>query len=113
MKTTSIALSCAALVLIFPAIARTSARRIAPAGPWVGLRQAPLEGLPRVILTLSDDSGRLMGGIVFSAVSRHDTPSCMIGCHALAIVNLRVDGYMLRVEVIPDGHSLERERPRV
>ena len=37
---------------------------------WAGVWQATLEGLPGMILTLSDDSGELGGTVVFNGLSQ-------------------------------------------
>jgi len=112
MKTASIALTCAALALLFPAIARTPAQPPSSATHGFGLWQAPLDdGLPSVILTLADDSGRLIGGIVFNSVSRHDGPPRILSHHPRAIMNLRVDGYTLRFVVIGRNDGLGGDRP--
>ena len=111
MKTTSIALTYTALALIFPAIALTPAQPPSSAPHASGLWRAPHdEGMPGVILTLADDSGRLIGGIVFNALSPNDGPS-RISRHPHAILNLRVEGYTLRFVIIRRGDSLRGERP--
>jgi len=111
MKTASIALTCAALALIFPGIARTPVQPPSSATHGLSLPQAPLEGLPGVILTLADDSGRLIGGIAFNAVAGYLAPSRIIGRHAQAIMNLCVEGYTLRFVVIRPGDGLKGEGP--
>lgn len=112
MKIASIALTCAALALILPAIAPAPAQPPSSTAPGFGPWSSPLDqGLPGVFLTLADDSGRLIGGIVFNAASRNDGPPPIPSRHPRAIMNLRVEGYTLRFVVIRPGDGLRGERP--
>jgi hypothetical protein len=111
MKTVSIALTCAALALILPAIARTPAQPPSSAAHGRSLSEPPLEELPGVILTLADDSGRLIGGIAFNAVAGYGAGSRIIGRHAQAVMNLCVEGYTLRFELIRPGDGLKGAGP--
>lgn len=111
MKTASIALTCAALALLCPAIARTPAQPSSSATHAFGLWQAPLDQeLPGVILTLADNSGRVIGAIVINAVSPHDG-RLRVSRHSHAIMNLRVNGYTLRFVFIRRAEGLNRQRP--
>jgi hypothetical protein len=111
MKTSSIALICAAFVLALPAIAGTLTIPLTFANLWVSPRPVPLAGEPTVILTLADDRGWQIAGIVFNAVSRSDASPRILGRHALTIMNLRAHGYTLRFVVTRRVDGLERERP--
>src|SRR5579863_6314938 len=98
---TSIGLS---LTLTLPAVAQPTF-----ASPWVGLRQAELDGQPGVILTLGDDNGQLAGGVVFNVVSGDGGQPHVIGHDAHALMNPRIEGDTLHFQVIRRGDRRKLE----
>ena len=77
--------------------------------PWVGLWQPAVEDPPGVLLTLGDDDGRLAGAIVFNIVVHDGGQTHIAGHDAHTLLNLRIDGDMLRFQVIRRTDNLKLE----
>jgi hypothetical protein len=80
-----------------------------PKVKWVGVWQGQLEGVPGVVLTLSDDLGTTGGTIVFTVLgpgSTKEHPN-IVGHEVHAIMHPQVNGDTLSFQVRRPGSSTD------